>query len=412
LCFESRLVYVIPRFRVKLERTLNLRNLQAVLRLGWVGAIPLALSCSARAQTAPPPTMSDELAVEVVAAGLQDPVYLTAPRGDSRLFIVEQPGRIRVVRGGRLLARPFLEIEADVSYGGERGLLGLAFHPDYRENGLFYVNYTDRGGDTRIERFAVSSDPDRADPRTRKLILTVPQPYSNHNGGHLLFGPEGMLYVGMGDGGSAGDPQGHGQNRATLLGALLRIDVDRGDPYAIPPDNPYAGHRGFRGEIWAYGLRNPWRFCFDPPEARLYIADVGQNRWEEIHVEGLRQPGINYGWNVMEGSHCYRPPQGCDRQGLALPVVEYDHSQGCSVTGGFVYRGRSLPGLRGHYFYADYCTGWVRSFRYAGGRVTEHRQWRLGGLGDITSFGLDAAGELYICSGNGRVFRLVPRRTR
>jgi glucose/arabinose dehydrogenase len=373
-------------------------------------AAAMSVSCSARAQTTPAPTPATTLAAEVVVSGLQDPVYLTAPAGDARLFVVEQPGRVRVVRGGRLLDRPFLDLTADVSYGGERGLLGLAFHPRYRENGLFYVNYTDPAGDTRIERFRVTADPNLADPSSRKRILEIEQPYANHNGGHVLFGPDGMLYIGMGDGGSAGDPHGNSQNRRTLLGDLLRIDVDRGEPYAIPPDNPYVG-TGYRGEIWAYGLRNPWRFCFDPPEGKLYIADVGQNRWEEIHVEDSKRSGLNYGWNRMEGAHCYGARE-CDPRGLAIPVLEYDHSQGCSVTGGFVYRGRALPGLAGHYFHADYCTGWVRSFRLSGGRVTSHREWRLGRLGNITSFGLDAAGELYVCSGNGRVYRLVPARAR
>jgi glucose/arabinose dehydrogenase len=345
------------------------------------------------------------IALETVASGLTDPLYLTAPAGDSRLFVVEQAGRIRIIRDGRLLSRPFLDLVALVDYGGERGLLSMAFHPRYAQNGFFFVNYTDRSGNTRVERFHVGSDPDVADPSSRQLVLEVDQPYANHNGGHILFGPDGMLYIGMGDGGSGGDPHGNGQNRATLLGDLLRIDVDSGSPYAVPADNPFAKSPGLRGEIWAWGLRNPWRFCFDPAEGLLYIADVGQNRWEEIDVVSAREPGLNFGWNRMEGSHCYKA--GCDTKGLVPPAVEYGHGDGCSVTGGFVYRGRRLPGLAGHYFYADYCQGWIRSFLWRGGQVTQHQQWEIPFTGSILSFGLDSAGELYLLTGNGRVSRLV-----
>ena len=334
-------------------------------------------------------------------------MYLTAPTRDPRLFIVEQPGRIRVVRAGKLLPRPFLDLTAQVGYGGERGLLSMAFHPRYRENGLFYVDFTDRSGNTRVERFHASPEADVADPRSERLILEVDQPYANHNGGHILFGPDGMLYVGMGDGGSAGDPHGNGQNRATLLGDLLRLDVDHGNPYAIPTDNPFVGKPPFRGEIWAWGLRNPWRFCFDRLEGLLYIADVGQNRWEEIDVVDARRPGLNFGWNRMEGNHCFKPPQ-CDPSGLVLPVVEYGHKEGCSVIGGFVYRGSAMPALWGAYFYSDYCDGWVRSFRWDHGHVADHRQWDLPNPGPVLSFGVDAAGELYLLTGNGQVSRLVP----
>src|SRR5688572_3039349 len=333
------------------------------------------------------------LKLQLVAEGLRSPVYLTAPANDPRIFVVEQSGRVRVIQGGTVLPRPFLDLSRDVSSGSERGLLSLAFHPRYAENGRLFVNYTDRSGDTRVERFRVSRDPNVVDPATRRLVLHVEQPYSNHNGGHILFGEDGMLYVGMGDGGSGGDPHGHGQDRSTLLGDLLRLDVDRGDPYAIPPNNPFTGQRGSRGEIWAYGLRNPWRFCFDAEEDLLYIADVGQNRWEEIDIVPSGRGGINFGWNVMEGAHCFRPPH-CTPSGV-LPVVEYDHGEGCSITGGFVYRGRAMPALRGHYFYADYCSGWIRSFRWFQGRVTEHRQWDLR-PGSVTSFGLDARGEMHV----------------
>ena len=343
-----------------------------------------------------------------VASGLSSPVHLAVPPGDARLFVVEQPGRIRIIQNGVLLPTPFLDIVAKVGSGGERGLLSVAFHPGYASNGHFYVNYTDPSGDTRIERYRVSAgDPNRADPASAKLILTVEQPYANHNGGLVLFGPDGMLYIGMGDGGSAGDPLGHGQNKGTLLGALLRIDVDRGDPYAIPPDNPYVGEPGARGEIWAIGLRNPWRFAFDPPTNRLYVADVGQNRYEEVNVVDPRTPGLNYGWNIMEGAHCY-PGGSCNTAGLVLPALEYTHDDGCSITGGVVYRGAAIPSLTGHYLYADYCAGWIRSFRYDGSSAIDRRQLFAGGAGRILSFGQDAAGEVYVLSSNGRVYRIEP----
>ncbi|HEX7239499.1 MAG TPA: PQQ-dependent sugar dehydrogenase, partial [Longimicrobiaceae bacterium] len=283
-------------------------------------------------RTVDPPGGDAEVRLAEVAAGLSSPVYLNAPRGDARLFIVEQPGRIRVVENGALLPTPFLDITDRVSSGGERGLLSVAFHPSYAANGFLYVNYTDRAGDTRIERYRVSADRNRADPASAKLILQVAQPFANHNGGLVVFGPDGKLYVGMGDGGSGGDPQGHGQSRATLLGDLLRIDVDAGDPYAIPADNPHAGQSASRNEIWESGVRNPWRFSFDREAGLLYLADVGQNALEEINVVPAGSGGLNYGWNVMEGSRCFSPAEGCGRTGLVVPVLEYGHSEGCSVT--------------------------------------------------------------------------------
>lgn len=358
----------------------------------------------------PPPAGGTGVRLQEVAAGLDAPVYVTAPPGDARLFIVEQPGRIRVWENGALLPTPYLDITANVGYGGERGLLSVAFHPRYAQNGFFFVNYTDRSGDTRIERYRVSADRNRADAASAELVIGIDQPYSNHNGGLVMFGPDGMLYVGMGDGGSGGDPQGHGQDASTLLGDILRLDVDGARPYAVPADNPFVGQAGKRPEIWATGVRNPWRFAFDREAGLLYVADVGQNQLEEVNVVRADQPGLNFGWAVMEGSRCYRPSTGCDQSGLVIPVLEYPHGAGggCSVTGGFVYRGSALPALRGHYFYADYCEGWVRSFRHAGGQAQDPRAWDFGDVGNVTSFGEDAARELYLTSSNGRVYKLVP----
>lgn len=367
------------------------------------------LACSdGRAEGGPSP--GGQVRLEEVASGLSSPVHLTAPAGDARLFVVEQPGRIRIVQGGRLLPTPFLDLTDRVRSGGERGLLSLAFHPRYADNGLLFVNYTDRDGDTRIERYRVrASDPNRADPASAKLLLRVEQPYSNHNGGQIAFGPDGKLYVGMGDGGSGGDPQGHGQNPRTLLGAMLRLDVDAGDPYAVPRDNPFVGNPRAREEIWATGVRNPWRFSFDGRTGLLYVADVGQNRWEEVNVVEAAKGGLNYGWNRMEAAHCFSSER-CDRSGLVLPALEYDHSEGCTVIGGYVYRGSRIPALQGHYFYADYCQRWVRSFRYTGGAAADRREWDFGEVGSILSFGEDAAGELYVLSDGGKVYRMVPGR--
>ncbi len=346
------------------------------------------------------------LAAEQVASGLDQPVYLIAPAGDQRLFIVEQPGRIRVVENGRLLDTPFLDIVSKVGSGGERGLLSVAFHPQYRSNGFLFVNYTDKKGDTQIERYTASADRNVADSRSAKLIVAIDQPYSNHNGGLNLFGPDGMLYIGMGDGGSQGDPHGNGQNRNVLLGKLLRINVDRGDPYLIPAANPYASGGG-RGEIWAIGLRNPWRFAFDRFSGLLYIADVGQDRFEEVDVVPMSIAGVNYGWNIMEGPSCYRSP-GCNQAGLQKPALSYSHENStCSVIGGFVYRGQRIPEIKGQYFYSDYCNSWLRSFGFADGKVTDRHEWPVGRLGSVVSFGEDSQGELYICTSSGRVYRII-----
>jgi glucose/arabinose dehydrogenase len=344
-------------------------------------------------------------ALAVVAGGLQDPLEAQSPPGDPRLFIVEQAGRIRVLEDGHLLPAPFLDLTRQVSYGGERGLLGLAFSPAYARDGFFYVNYTNKHGDTHVERYHVSRDPDVADPASRTLVLEVDQPYANHNGGCLRFGPDGMLYIGMGDGGSGGDPHGNGQNRQALLGKLLRLDVDHGQPYSIPADNPYA-HGGGRGEIWAIGMRNPWRFAFDPPAGLLVIADVGQNKWEEIDVVDSKRAGLDYGWNRYEGTHCYLTP--CDPAGVTQPVIEYSHSDGCSVIGGYVYRGHAITGWSARYLYVDYCRDWLRSCRFENGGAVDAKEWRLPHMGAVLSFGQDSRGELYLCCNDGNVYRFVP----
>jgi glucose/arabinose dehydrogenase len=366
-------------------------------------ALVVVLAC-ADALARPPP--SSLLAVELVAE-LEMPVFLTSPAGDSRLFVVEKPGRVRVIEGGQLRPEPFLDLTGRVSLGMEQGLLGLAFHPRYATNGWLYVNYTDTEGDTRVVRYTVSHDPNVADSASAKLVLRVDQPYANHNGGMVAFGPDGMLYIGLGDGGSAGDPKENGQDPTTLLGAMLRIDVEGADPYAIPPDNPFVGIKDARPEIWAIGLRNPWRYAFDRPSGKLYIADVGQNELEEIDVVGVADKGPNFGWDIMEGTRCYEPKK-CDKRGLVLPVLEYGRDDGCSVTGGYVYRGKAIPDLSGHYLYSDYCQGWLRSFRLSpSGAAAERREYAAGKLGLVTSFGEDAAGELYVMTLDGKVLRLI-----
>jgi hypothetical protein len=350
-----------------------------------------------------------------VARGLDHPLYVTAPASDPRVFIVEQTGRVRILEGGRLRERPYLDLHAKITSGGERGLLSIAFHPAYATNGFVFVNYTDLHGDTKVERYRVSADRNAVDPASARLVLAIAQPYVNHNGGHVLFGPDGMLWIGMGDGGAGGDPHGNGQNPGALLGKLLRIDPDvstdpSAPPYRIPADNPYVdpahAPAGARPEIWAIGLRNPWRFAFDAPSEMLFIADVGQDKWEEIDVAPWRMSGLDYGWNAREGKHDYQPGAGRALRRIE-PLIEYGHDAGCSVTGGFVYRGAAMPDLAGTYFFSDYCQGWIRSFRVSGGRAIERREWSGLDAGQVTSFGLDAAGELYLTNASGRVYRLA-----
>ena len=325
-----------------------------------------------------------------VARGFQQPVHLTAPAGDARIFVVEQAGRVRVMQaGGGIAQRVWLDITDRVGSGGERGLLSLAFHPGFAQNGRFFVNYTDRRGDTHVAEFHADPAGASADAASERQLLLVRQPYANHNGGHILFGPDGALYVGMGDGGAAADPQGNAQDDRSQLGKILRIDV--------------TGGANARVTTWAKGLRNPWRMAFD--SGLLYVADVGQGSWEEIDVVPAATPGLNYGWRTMEGAHCFVNPV-CSKTGLVLPAAEYDHDQGCSVTGGVVYRGRRAPVLAGHYLYSDYCSGWLKSFRYVNGAATEHRSWSVTSPGQVSSFGVDGAGEVYVVGHLGTVYRI------
>jgi hypothetical protein len=372
-------------------------------------------ACSSWLENPPPPPPPPGTPMLEPVGTFESPVYLTSPRLDAtRLFIVEQAGRIRVVRNDTILPRAFLDIRGKISSGDERGLLSLAFHPQYAVNGQFYVYFTDPLGDLRIVRYNVSAtDADSADEATADTVLKVAHPgEANHNGGQLQFGPDGMLYVGTGDGGGAGDPDTNSQNKHRLLGKLLRLDVSGASGYTIPTGNPGLTDTNFAPEVWSYGLRNPWRFSFDKSNGDLYIADVGQSSWEEVNVSPTTAQagrGVNFGWNVMEGQHCY-PFDPCTTTGLTQPVHEYAHAFGtCSITGGYVYRGTAIPDLPGHYFYADFCTGTVASFRY-NGSATSHLDWsQLISPGDnISSFGQDAVGELYILQLTGPVFRIAP----
>jgi glucose/arabinose dehydrogenase len=347
--------------------------------------------------------------LEPVVSGLSVPVAI-ANAGDSRLFIVQQNGRIRIYNAPQLLAQPFLDVSSLISSDGERGLLGLAFHPRYAENGFFYVNYTDTNGDTNVVRYTRSAaDPNRADPASARVILHVDQPFANHNGGQLQFGPDGYLYIGMGDGGSGGDPGDRAQNLGVLLGKMLRIDVNGAEPYAIPPSNPFVSRPGARAEIWASGLRNPWRFSFDRNFGDLWIADVGQGQWEEISFQRRTSiGGENYGWRRMEGTHCFSPATNCNDGTLVQPVLEYDHSAGaCSVTGGYVYRGTRSRRLNDMYIYADFCNGRIMGARRdTSGRFTS--TLLLDAPFQVSTFGEDANGELYVASyGSGEIFRIV-----
>jgi glucose/arabinose dehydrogenase len=351
---------------------------------------------------------------KTVVDGLDAPLGVAnAGDGSGRLFVVQQGGQIRIVRDGNLVAEPFLDIADRITSGGERGLLGVAFHPGFPEDPRLFVDYTDVNGDTRVSSFRVDpASPDRVDAASEQRLLFVKQPFANHNGGAVAFGPDGLLYISLGDGGGGGDPQGNGQSLKTLLGKILRIDIDSegaGRDYGIPADNPYAhGADGGLAEIWLWGLRNPWRMSFDRANGDLWIGDVGQGEWEEIDVQRAGAPGgTNFGWNRMEGSHCFSPPSGCEDPGLVLPVAEYGHDQGCTVIGGNVDRGTGQPLLAGGYVFADYCSGrvWAIDPSVDGAREptvvadTDH---------SFSAFGEDEAGELYAVDiSQGRLLRVT-----
>jgi glucose/arabinose dehydrogenase len=330
-----------------------------------------------------------------VASGLDSPVYVTAPRSEpNNLYVVEQPGVIRVLVDGKLRAQPFLDIRSRVKSGGEQGLLSVAFHPNYAKNHFFYVDYTDQNGDTRVMRFR--SNGTAGLPGTARQLLFVKQPFENHNGGQLQFGPDGRLYVGMGDGGSGGDPGNRAQNLNIRLGKLLRLNVNKA---------------GARWQVAGYGLRNPWRFSFDRVTHDLYIGDVGQDHWEEVDVRTPRQwRGLNnYGWRVWEGRSRYTSDQQPTKRGtLVFPIVTYSHSQGCSVTGGYVYRGKAIPSFRGRYIYGDYCSGTVWSLRSTGAKLRAGPRREPFTIGNLSSWGEDAAGELYAVTTGGELFKLIP----
>lgn len=336
----------------------------------------------------------------LITEGLDSPVAIASAPGESeRLYLVEQRGKIWIFENGRVNPIPFLDIEEKVVSGGEMGLLSIAFHPNYRANKRFFVNYTAE----RPKLTTVVAEY-QAGKNDEREILTFRQPYQNHNGGQLAFDAKGYLYIATGDGGSGGDPQGNSQNRTNLLGKILRIDIDRGEPYAIPTDNPFKG-AAMRGEIFAYGLRNPWRFSFDRLTGALFAADVGQDKWEEINVV---EKGGNYGWNTMEGKHCFKPPQNCNQEGLILPIWEYAHSQGNSITGGYVYRGKRISELYGVYLYADYGSGKVWGLTYdQNAKKVIKNEVLVNSHFPISTFGEDADGEIYVGSYTGAIYKLV-----
>jgi len=382
----------------------------------WLSAacVLCALWCScgggsSTPQPPPPPGLS--VALSTVATGLNSPLDLQTPEDSSgRLFVVEQAGKIRLIKNGSLEPTPFLDITSKVTFEDEMGLLGVAFHPNYSSNRRFYINYV-RGGasapQTVIAEYQEQAgNPDVADPASERILLTVNQPFTNHKGGQLGFGADGFLYFGLGDGGGAGDPNGNGQSLTTLLGKMLRIDVDHtstGRQYAIPIDNPFAGGGGLP-EIWAYGFRNPWRFSFDVSTNRLIVGDVGQEHFEEVDIV---ERGGNFGWNTMEGLHCYNPASGCNMAGLELPIIEYDHSEGAAVIGGYIYRGSAIPDLVGSYVMADFESGKLWMASESGGTWT--RTLLLSTGRNISSLGQDAAGEIHVVDYNGSVLKVVPQ---
>jgi len=399
-----------------MRRHVGIAALASALALGAVLAgatAPSALASEGPGEEARERTESARAPFRVtrVTGGLRDALYVTGAPGEaSRLFVVRQSGTVRILQRGRLTGRLFLNVSGLVRSGGEQGLLGLAFHPGYARNGRIFVNYTDRGGDTVVAEYRRAGR-NRVNPSSARVLLRIAQPFSNHNGGHLAFGPDGMLYIAVGDGGSSGDPGRNAQDRGSLLGKILRIDVDSrtgGRPYGIPSGNPFASGGG-RPEVYAYGLRNPWRFSFDRKRGDLWIGDVGQNRVEEIDFARKgRGAGLNFGWNAFEGRSAFAGAGALQGRAPTRPVAQYTHARGCSVTGGYVYRGSRAPALRGRYLYADYCTGELWSMRAGPRPGTPRRETgRLNvRLRTVTSFGESTGGDLYVISG-GALYRFT-----
>ncbi|MBW3590642.1 MAG: PQQ-dependent sugar dehydrogenase [Actinobacteria bacterium] len=372
------------------------------------GSSERGLDTAAQAPS-PPPLDSGPPALERVG-DFSQPTYLTSPPDDARVFVVEKGGRIVEMVDGQARTPAFLDISGEVSTGSEQGLLSVAFAPDFADSGLLYINYTDPSGATQIEEWQVDpGDADRAEPESRRTLLTIDQPYSNHNGGLIRFDPDGMLVIGMGDGGSRGDPENRAQDLQSLLGKMLRIDPGSpsdGRPYGIPDDNPFVDSGDARPEIWAYGLRNPWRWSFDGDD--FYVADVGQNRVEEVnYVEPGNQAGANYGWSRYEGNEVYDSSLEIDESNLVSPILTYPNDSGnCSVTGGGVYRG-PVKSLSGYYLYGDFCGGVVKGFRVANGRAVDIRTFEDMQVESLSSFGLDSAGDMYVLSLSGGVFKIT-----
>jgi glucose/arabinose dehydrogenase len=375
----------------------------------------------------------------LIADGYKKPVFITSyPNNAKLLYIVEQAGLIKILNDGKKLSRPFFDINKRVVNpnrpGDERGLLGFAFHPNHTNNGKFYINYMDNDGNTIISEFSTNSEL-RADHKSERIILKLKQPYGNHNGGDIQFGPDGYLYISIGDGGKAGDPLNAGQDLSSLFGKIIRIDIEQ-KPYGIPKSNPFFGQKDKREEIWAWGLRNVWRFSFDKQTGDKYLADVGQNKWEEVNFEpASSKGGLNYGWRIMEANHCYDPKENCPTEGLIKPIIEYPNDanhpafafriieelsfsetdvEGCSVTGGYVYRGQKIKSMQGQYIFGDYCSGNIWTLKVVNGKAINFKnrteEINIGG-GEFTtyisSFGQDSDGEIYIIDYNGGIYKLI-----
>lgn len=376
-------------------------------RIAAIGLAIALASCGGDAGPVTPPP----LGLALVENGYDFSVFAIAPPGDDRrLMVVERGGRIILRKDGVRQDSAFLNLTNLTGQGQDYGILGLAFHPSYATNRRFFVFYIDNNANPRVEEFRADPSFDTASPAVVSTLLAEEADTNAvHFGGTLAFGPDGYLYIGTGDGGTGGTPTSPAQDSTSLLGKMLRVDVDAGTPYAIPPDNPFAGRPGWRGEIYMLGLRNPYRWSFDRRNGDIYIGDVGEDNYEEItYVPRSEQPGANLGWPIMEGSRCFRPATGCNMAGLILPVLEYSHSEGCSVTGGYVYRGDAIPGLSGTYFYGDFCGGWVRSFRISGGSAVEQMEYSGFPQGDnVVGFGEDAAGEIYVVMASGTLYRIT-----